>query len=153
MTIGPPVNPPSTPSNLNVTLQNLWALFSGSLKDQPLPPSFGSGAGVDVRDVARICIWTIGNPESTNGERFLASAYCAPNQAYVDVLRETYPDRKGLIPEGTTREGYLPGYQFLEGRVKVDGSKAEKAVGFKYITLDKSVRDTAAVFERYLAGQ
>jgi len=145
---GPPVQPPAEASQLNETLKVTWELFSGEL--QTIPPPIGSGAYVDVRDVARIQVWAAEHPAESANQRYIATAGRGPPQAVADVLRKAYPARAEKITKGEPGQGYPPDWSFPEDGMVVDGTKAEKAVGFTYIKFDKSILDTAKVMERYL---
>jgi nucleoside-diphosphate-sugar epimerase len=153
VTIGPPVQPPSSPSKLNFTLIATYNIFTGG----PIPPSIGSGSFIDVRDVAFVHLWAYEHPDISNGERYIASHGYGPPQAIADILREAYPDRREIIQVGNPGEGYA-GYEngvvkevkFLEGKPSVSGKKAESVMGFKTRTFKESVLETAKVMERYL---
>jgi nucleoside-diphosphate-sugar epimerase len=148
----------SDPSKLNETLLPVYKIFSG--ETQTLPPNIGSASFVDVRDVALEHVWAYEHPSESDGQRYIACAGKGPFQAVADILRFHY---KGTsfghkITVGTPGEGYL-GYnkdtgavseiKYPPGQVRIDGSKAEKAMGFRYIPLEQSIVDTAKVFETY----
>ncbi|KAF4624150.1 hypothetical protein G7Y89_g14023 [Cudoniella acicularis] len=157
--IGPPVSLVSNPSHFNETLRPIWDIFSGSTKT--IGPNIGSGSFVDVRDVAYEHLWALENPSKSDGERYIACEGFGPLQAAADILRYSY---KGTpiadkIPVGNPGEGYV-GYnketgevedvKYPTGKVRVDGSKAEKAMGFKYISFVQSVKETAKAMEPLL---
>lgn len=156
--IGPPVVLPAHPSALNETLLPVWKVFSGAAT---VPPSIGSGSSVDVRDVAKEHVWAYENPSISDGERYIACAGKGPPQAASDVLRHAYKGTAigGKIPAGSPGEGYLGydketgivnGVKYPLGQVTFDGTKAEKAMGFKYIPFEQSVIDTAKALEPLL---
>jgi nucleoside-diphosphate-sugar epimerase len=153
VTIGPPVQPPSSPSKLNTTLIPTYNIFKGD----PIPASIGSGSFVDVRDVALVHMWAYEHSDIANGERYIACQGYGPPQATADVLREAYPDRRDVIQAGMPGEGYI-GYEngvvkevkFLEGRVSVSGQKAERVMGIKFRTFKESLLETAKFMEMYL---
>jgi len=153
VTIGPPVQPPSSPSKLNTTLIPTYSIFTGD----PIPSSIGSGSFVDVRDVAFVHLWAYEHSDISNGERYIASHGYGPPQATADVLREAYPDRRDIIQAGKPGEGYV-GYEngvvkevsFPPDRISVSGKKAETVMGFKTRTFKESLLETAKVMERYL---
>jgi nucleoside-diphosphate-sugar epimerase len=153
VTIGPPVLLPADPAKLNSTLQPTYDIFVG----KPIPPTIGSGSFVDVRDVALTHLWTYEHAALANGERFIASQGYGPPQALADILREAYPDRRGIIQEGKPGDGYV-GYedgvvkevQYPPGRARVSGEKAQKAMGVRFRTFKESVIETAKAMERYL---
>lgn len=101
------------------------------------------------------------NPSKANGERYIACGGFGPNQAAADVLREKYKDGKiaEKIVVGTPGEGYV-GFDkatgrvekvgYLPGRVQISGKKAEREIGIRYISFQKSISDTAEVLEKLL---
>jgi len=153
VTIGPPVQPPSSPSKLNATLIPTYSIFTGS----PVPPPIGSGSFIDVRDVAFVHLWAYEHPSIANGERYIVCHGYGPPQATADILREAYPDRRDIIQAGKPGDGYI-GYEngvvkevkYPEGKIRVSGKKAESVMGFKTRTLKESLLETAKVMERYL---
>jgi nucleoside-diphosphate-sugar epimerase len=153
VTIGPPVQPPSSPSKLNTTLLPIYNIFTGGL----IPPSISSGFFIDVRDVAFIHLWAYEHPGIANGERYVACHGYGPPQAAADILREAYPDRRDIIQVGKPGEGYI-GYEngvvkevkSLPDKFSVSGEKAERVIGFKTRTFKESLLETAKVMEQYL---
>ena len=157
--IGPPIYLPSSGSQLNETLRPLFSILSGSAKE--VGPNIGSGGFVDVRDVAFLHIRAYENASKANGERFCACQGFGPLQAVADILRREY---KGTsigekIPVGDPGKGYqgydestgkIVGLDYEEGKSRVDGGKAERVTGLKYIDFEKSVLDTAKVLEALL---
>lgn len=142
---GPPLVLPEDPAQINETVRAVYQILSG----QELPPPLGgSGAFVDVRDVARMMVWAATNPKEADGQRYITVAGVGGNQAIADILRAHYPGRN--IKEGTPGKGYLPGYGFPKGGIEVDGSKAVRATGQDWIGFEKSVLDAAKEFEKYL---
>ncbi|KUJ16913.1 NAD-dependent epimerase/dehydratase:3-beta hydroxysteroid dehydrogenase/isomerase-like protein [Mollisia scopiformis] len=154
--IGPPITLPASGSKFNETLQPLFNILSGAA--ETVPPSIGSGSFVDVRDVAFMHTWAYENPKKADGERYIACNGFGPSQALADILREHY---KGTtigekIPVGTPGAGYV-GYNKETGKVesvqyppeniKVDGTKAVREMGIKYISFPQSVVDTAKALE------
>ena len=84
-----------------------------------------------------------------------------PAQAIADVLRSHYKGteigRKIVVGEpgkgyvGFNREtGEVESVRYPEENLKVDGSKAEKEMGVKYISFPQSIVDTAKVMEPLL---
>jgi hypothetical protein len=53
----------------------------------------------------------------------------------VDALRETMPELGARLPVGTPGAGKTEVYQ-------VDGSKAERVLGIRYISLEECMRDS-----------
>ena len=159
MVIGPPVFLPSSGSKINETVRPVFKLLSGEAKT--VPPIIGSGFFVDVRDVAFEHLWAFEHPAEANGQRYLASSGFGPTQAIADILRYHYkgtPIEKnipvgnpGASYEGFDKESGKVNYvKQLPGTVYVDGSKAERDMGLKYIDFVQSVVETAKVLEALL---
>jgi len=153
VTIGPPVQPPSSSDKLNTTLLPTYSIFTGG----PIPPSIGSGSFIDVRDVALLHLWAYEHAETANGERYIACNGYAPSQATADILREAYPERRHIIQVGKPGDGYV-GYEdgvvraveYPPGRIRVSGEKAQRAMGVRFRGFKESLLETARVMERYL---
>lgn len=140
------------PAKINESLRPLWNLFSGSLTE--IPKDIGTGAYVDVRDVAKMHIWAYEHPKEADGERFISAGGFGPGQAAADILRELYPDANDRIPKGEPGKGYT-GYgegfvEFPEGAAGTVNEKAKKVMGIEFITFHDSVRDTVKEFEKLL---
>lgn len=148
---GPPLVLPEDPEALNETTKPIYDILVG--KDVNLyEGSFGLRASVDVRDVARMFLWAVENAKVANGQRYLAASGQAGNgQAIADILRAHYPERKGVIREGTPGKGNVKGFKYdREQGLNFDNSKATRATGIKWIGYEEMVMDTAKVFEKYL---
>jgi len=150
---GPPVTTPQTPDQVTETNAFIWDVLTGKDIATAGVAGFGGVQGssgyVDVRDVSRVIVFAAEHPDETDGERYLLSAHFAGAQAAADILREAYPDRRGVIQTGTPGEGYYPGYKF-GGEKVFDSSKAVKASGQDFIPFEKTVLDTAKAFEHLL---
>jgi hypothetical protein len=108
------------------------------------------GAYVDVRDVATIFAFAVDHPELVNGKRLPVVAGYGPNQAVVDVLRSAYPERRGIILEGTPGKGYSSQDWNVTGEATSFSSKlVEDMTGIEWIPFDRSIRDTAKSFEHF----
>lgn len=145
---GPPVEPPSAPSALSVTLRPIWEMFSGNANE--VLPGFGTNGYVDVRDVAKIHIWCMEHPTQSANQRYSASAGLGPPQAVVDILRRAYPERRDIIPRGEPGKGYLPDFRSIGRGGNCNSTKASEAADIQYIPYDQSIVETAKVLERYL---
>ncbi|KAF5000747.1 hypothetical protein FGRMN_1515 [Fusarium graminum] len=133
-------------SKIGDTTAFIWQVFSGAQTPKPLVPN---PSYVDVRDIARVAVFSVANPAETDGERFLLSAGIVPPQAAADILRKEYPERQDIIKIGQPGEGYSPDYGYPEDKV-FDASKAIKLTGQDFIPVEKSIIDTAKSLERFL---
>ena len=106
-------------------------------------------------------LWALENASKANGERYIACGGFGPNQAAADVLNEKYKGSKiaEKIVVGMPGEGYVglnkatgrvEEVGYLPGRVQISGKKAEKEMGIRYISFQKSIIDTAEVLEKLL---
>lgn len=102
---------------------------------------------MDVRDVADIHTWCGEHPKDSDGHRYIACAGFGGTQAMADILRKASPDRRDLISKGEPGRGYNPDYSHLVDGISVSGEKAEEHMRLKYIPFDRTVLDTAKVFE------
>lgn len=106
-------------------------------------------------------LWAYENSSKADGERYIACGGYGPIQAAADVLHEKYKGTKAAekIILGKPGEEYL-GYDkesgrvqkvgYLPGRVQISGEKAEREMGIRYISFQKSVADTAEELEKLL---
>jgi nucleoside-diphosphate-sugar epimerase len=145
---GPPIHHVSHPNNLNDTLKPIWDLFSGTTKK--LVPATAGGAYVDVRDVATIFAFAVEHPDLVNGKRLPLVGGYGPTQAVVDILREAYPERRGLIPEGKSGRGYRTDWKAVEGSTSISAKLVEEMTGLEWMPFDISIRDTARSFEKFV---
>lgn len=147
--IGPPVQPPPNPSNLNMTLQPIWQIFSSPSSSSPLPPKIGLATYIDIRDVSDLHIWCAENPSVSNGQRYLITNGRAPPQAIADLLRESFPERRNKIPGAEkSGEGYEVDYSFPKDSLVLISDKAKGALGRNFVGFERSVLDTVEVFEK-----
>lgn len=142
---GPPLILPSDPDKITETVIFIWKVFSG----QPIPASLGFGAYVDVRDVARLAVFSVEHGSDVNKQRYIALSGWGSPQAAADILREKY-GQTDRIQEGAPHGDYLPDYSFPLQAPQIDASHAVKGTGQGWIGFDTMVVDTAKAFERYL---
>ncbi|OBA25186.1 NAD(P)-binding protein [Hanseniaspora valbyensis NRRL Y-1626] len=93
---------------------------------------------VDVRDVARAHIEPLLNSEKFNGKRLLMDGGRFGNQSIIDILNEI-PQLKGKIPVGTSHRDD----DIASQMAVIDNNETKKLLGFQFITLEKTVKDTA----------
>lgn len=144
---GPPAVLPEDPEKIAETVKPIYDILSG----KPLPPAMGgSGAYIDVRDVAALMVLAVEKGKEMNGERYIAAAGVGGMQQIADILNEGYPERKGKIAVGEPGVGYEAGFGFPKEGSRIDSSKGKKALGRNWIGYKESVLDAAKLFEKYL---
>ncbi|GKU09944.1 nad dependent epimerase dehydratase [Fusarium langsethiae] len=145
---GPPLILPEDPEKLSETAIVAYRIMNG----QDLPATGpGNGTHVDVRDVARLIVFSVERNQVADGQRYIVGGNCnyANIQAYRDLLRKAYPDRQNVISEGEPGKGYNQDYSTPDGGFLVDGSKAVKATGQDWIPFDQTTLDASKTYERY----
>lgn len=146
---GPPAVPPRSPDEISGTTKFIFDVLAG--KELPPPERLvGYGAYVDVRDVARLVSFAIGNSKVADRHRYLAVSSWIHPQGVVDVLREAYPDRRHLIQEGTPGEGYTKGFGFPESAPKFDTETAVQASGKAWTRFEDTILATALAYRNLL---
>jgi nucleoside-diphosphate-sugar epimerase len=145
---GPPLILPEDPEKLSETAIVAYRIMNG--QDMPAMGP-GNGTHVDVRDVARLIVFSVESKQIADGQRYIAggNGNYANIQAYRDLLRKAYPDRKSIISEGEPGKGYNQDYSTPEGGFLVDASKAVKATGQDWIPFDQMTLDSAKAYGRY----
>jgi len=144
---GPPVVSPKNSSQIGNTTATIFAILSGQEVWGQLGPT---PTYIDVRDVARLIVWTADNGDKANGERYLAVAGQGSEQAITDILREAYPERRDIVKAGNPGEGYRKDFSFDANVYPVRTTKAVEATGQDWIQYDKVVLDTAKAYEHLL---
>lgn len=140
MCAGPPIVPPKTPSEINISTKVIWDVFTGVPLDKAGIPGVYPGY-VDVRDVARAVVYAVEHPEETDGERFILARWYSPPRKLADLLGKMYSGDKELIEAGTEGESYDADFEF-PSRIVFDGSKIVRATGKEYIPWEQTVVDT-----------
>ncbi|KAI0884360.1 NAD(P)-binding protein [Annulohypoxylon maeteangense] len=135
--IGPSLTPWTSPSQLPFSLGNLFSLLS--TKQIPGPNLIYENT-IDVRDVARVILWTVLNPVAADGQRYLCAAATGGSQAMADILNKYMPELG--LSKGTPGEGYEEDYPSTSGNVAFDGKKAVEATGQEWIPYETSILDT-----------
>ncbi|KAI1493504.1 NAD dependent epimerase/dehydratase [Biscogniauxia mediterranea] len=122
----------------------VYAILAGG----DLPPRealLGHGAHVDVRDVARLTAFAVEHPHRTDGRRLLAASSYVTPLAVAKVLREAYPERRGVIKgEG---EGVRDDFAFPEEGPKYDTQTVVELTGQDWIPFKKTLLDAAKAYE------
>jgi nucleoside-diphosphate-sugar epimerase len=128
-----------------MTTKPAWDIFTGATKE--ISEGLAAGAYVDVRDVATITTYAIEHPNEVAGERFPLVAGSGPPQAIADILRESFPERQHLIPEGQRGKGYQPGtWGFVRDSISFSSKLVEDLTRIDWIPFDKSIKDTVKSF-------
>ncbi|OIW25842.1 NAD(P)-binding protein [Coniochaeta ligniaria NRRL 30616] len=108
------------------------------LLDAAEVPAVDFAGFVDVRDLGAAQILVLETP-AAGGQRFLFGSHF-DYQTAADILRENVPELKSRIPEGT------PGAGLTQAVYAIDGSKAERVLGIKYMPLKDTLVDSFAEF-------
>ncbi|KAI1138660.1 NAD(P)-binding protein [Hypoxylon sp. FL0543] len=143
--IGPPLVPWKTKEQIPFSLTNLWKLLRG----EEVPGTMLLyDTTIDIRDVARVILWSVLHPKEADGERFLCASATGGSQAMADILNKHLPELG--VAKGNPGEGYEPGYPSTSGTIAFDGSKAVKVTGQDWIPYETSILDTAEVLRPLL---
>lgn len=138
LVLGPILHQVNSPEKLNTSVGYVWALLHGSKKEEDLLAP--SGNCVDVRDVAYAHVEALVRPEA-GGNRFAASLGPFVYQDVVDIIHKDSnvpSDWKKQVPTGK------PGQGSTVKQNELDGSKATRVLGLKYIQLQDVVQDMVA---------
>ena len=119
---------------LGESLHSLWTLV-----DAKTVHPFDFGGFVDVRTIAEAHLLAYEKGDAAAGKRFLVGQHFDYPLA-LELLRKEIPELDSRLPKP---EEKLELYA-------VDGSKAEKELGVKYIPLNVTLRDT---FKQFLAAE
>lgn len=146
LVFGPLLLLPETPNGFSVSVALIWKCWAG----EEIPPVFGAGCYIDVRDIARMHLWTALHPADADGKRYLMAAGRGSTQAAVDLFHKNLPERSEKMKKGNPGEGYVSGtYEFVEGEKSFDNSLPLKALGH-FTGFEKSVLDMVPMFQKYL---
>ncbi|KAI0525544.1 hypothetical protein F5B22DRAFT_642556 [Xylaria bambusicola] len=144
--VGPPLIPWKSPGHIPYSNSDFWKVVSG---EEVPGPMMLYGDTVDIRDVARMLLWSAQNPQKADGERFACSSAAGCGQAIADILRRDMPSLK--VQQGLPGKGYSPDYKPRAGTFGFDSSKAVSATGRDWISYEQSVLDLAQFLQRYLS--
>ncbi|KAJ3556001.1 hypothetical protein NPX13_g10233 [Xylaria arbuscula] len=143
--IGPPLIPWKSAGDIPYSNSDFWKVVSG---EEVPGPMMIYGDTVDIRDVARMLLWSAQNPQKADGERFVCSSAVGGGQAIADILRRHMPSLK--VQQGQPGQGYSPDCKPGAGLAGFDSSKAILATGGDWIPYEQSVLDIAQFLQRYL---
>ncbi|KAI0834626.1 NAD(P)-binding protein [Hypoxylon sp. FL0890] len=143
--IGPPLVPWKTEEQIPFSLSSLWKLLQG--EDVP-GPMLLYDTTIDIRDVARVILWSVLNPKEADGERFLCASATGGSQAMADILNKYMPSLE--VAKGNPGQGYESAHPSTSGTIAFDGNKAVKVTGQDWIPYETSILDTAKVLTQLL---
>ncbi|KAI0909021.1 hypothetical protein F4823DRAFT_625159 [Ustulina deusta] len=146
--IGQPLIPWKTSGDIPYSNSDFWKVVAG---EEVPGPMMMYGDTIDVRDVARMLLWSAQNPKRADGERFVCSSAVGGGQAIADILRKHMPSLKGQ--RGQPGQGYSPDYKPEAGVAGFDSSKAVSVTGGDWIPYEQSVLDLAQFLQRYLPSK
>lgn len=133
---GPQCFDSSATGNLNTSCEFINKLVHSKIGDDI--SSSINGAAIDVRDVVRAHIEPLLNSEKFNGQRLLLSDVRFGNQTLVDILNE-FPELEGKIAKGVPHSDD----NIAATKAKIVNDKTRELLGFKFISLEDSIQDTA----------
>lgn len=107
-------------------------------------------SSIDIRDVARVILWSASHPTQADGERFLCASAVGGAQAIADILNQHRPSFG--VARGDPGEGYEAGYApAASGIIAFDATKALRATGQEWIPYETTIVDTAEfLLKKYL---
>lgn len=122
-------------NTLNTSNQNIYNLMKGDLKEIPVSPA---PAWVDVRNVAEAHVKALSTPAAENQRYFVVAGKFTFHQV-AQIIISKFPELKEVIPHSSPDDLPLG----IEEQFMTDGSKVERDLGVKYISLEKSISETA----------
>ncbi|KAI0491167.1 hypothetical protein F4859DRAFT_501190 [Xylaria cf. heliscus] len=144
--IGPPLIPWGTAADIPYSNSDFWKVVAG---EEVPGPMMIYGDTVDIRDVARMLLWSALHPSQSDGQRFVCSSSVGGGQAIADILSRRMPSLK--IQRGQPGQGYSPDYKPRDGVGAFDSDKAVSATGEEWIPYEETVVDMAQFLQRYLS--
>lgn len=103
---------------------------------------------IDIRDVARVIMWSASNPKAADGERYLCASAVGGAQAVADILNKHMPSLG--VAKGNPGQGYETGYPSAGGTIAFSSDKTMKATGQDWIPYETTITDTAKFLMQYL---
>lgn len=134
MVYGPAFHTISSLEHLNTSSADIYRLMNGSEKTVPKTQYF---AFCDVRDVGEAHARAYETHESA-GQRYFCTAGGYTYQQVCDIIREDFPEKKALVPEGEAGDPV--------DRYKVDNSKIKKELGMTFKDLKTCIDDQVREF-------
>jgi nucleoside-diphosphate-sugar epimerase len=134
MVYGPAFHTISSLEHLNTSSADIYRLMNGSEKAVPKTQYY---AFCDVRDVGEAHARAYETHESA-GQRYFCTAGGYTYQQVCDIIREDFPEKKALVPEGEAGDPV--------DRYKVDNSKIKKELGMTFKDLKTCIDDQVREF-------
>lgn len=135
LVLGPIVHYLNSLDALNTSNKGILNYIQGGARnadDKPMNPVY---IWVDVRDVALAHVNAMESDEA-QGKRFFTTAAHFSWNKVAKIIRENFPEYQDKLPPASWKGGYTPDVY------KTDASQAEKILGIKWTSLEKSVVDT-----------
>ena len=132
--------PQAFDANVTKVLNTSCQVINGFLDSTPetVVDESIKAAFVDVRDVAKAHVAPLLDSKKFNGERLILSQGRFGNQSVVDALNKL-PALKGKIAVGTPHRDD----EVAQELAKIDNSRTKELLGFPFVSLDETVKDTA----------
>ncbi|KAM7192330.1 hypothetical protein V8F20_008921 [Naviculisporaceae sp. PSN 640] len=154
---GPPLVTPSSIPSINFTTKFIFDVLSGTTPLSDLSRILTFPGFVDIRDVARMVVFSISEPEKADNQRFLLANAYSPVQAVADIIREKYPEYRDRVQVGTPGEGYFKTvgengialYDYPPER-RYNGRKAVEVSGQDYIPWEQTIVHGVEAFKHLL---
>ncbi|KAG4430975.1 hypothetical protein IFR05_013546 [Cadophora sp. M221] len=126
---------------MNTSSADIYRLVNGSEKEVPETSFF---AFVDVRDLGEVHVKAyekgLEREKRERAERYLVASGGYTYQQVCDVVREEFPGRRGLVPEG--KKGKVE-----RGVYGVDNGKVRRELGVEFRGLRECIGDMVREFE------
>ncbi|KAI2633938.1 hypothetical protein GGS21DRAFT_519281 [Xylaria nigripes] len=143
--IGPPLIPWKASKDIPYSNSNIWNVVAG--RDIPDPMEV-YGDTIDIRDVARMLLWSVSNQGKADGQRFVCSSAVGGGQAIADILARRMPALK--IQSGQPGQGYSHDFKPKNDVAGFNSSKAVAMTGRSWIPYEDSIVDMARFLQRYI---
>ncbi|KAJ7596322.1 D-lactaldehyde dehydrogenase [Mycena floridula] len=140
---GPFIHEVSEPSALNLST-NLWynTIVLGNCSDEQL--MYNGICWIDVRDLALAHVLALEKPDA-GGERFIMATGVSSWQDWFDTANSISPSP---IPSHSIKKGNPGSSANTMPHIDYDMSKAPRILGFKGRSMQETIHDTLADFER-----
>lgn len=134
---GPLIQHVEKVENINTSSKLVYDLLHEKVED-PKTYSERNFLWVDVRDVAIAHVTPLSKPAEYAGKRLLVTPGYIADQDILDLANKEFPALKGKIPTGNPGTGS----RNADKTAKLDNSRTNKLLGIKYISFEKSLKET-----------